>query len=378
MEAWMKQNSIQRQLVIPRPQDDSQQPHQLEIKAALRIAIENYVKVVRRTKGHGLKHVKTHSVLHLSDDILRFGSPNNWNTARVESGHKFHAKYPALRTQRRKDRLEDQVSTLTTNLLALNIAKDLISNSPDNLLQGSHCPALTTNSFTTKLPKDGGSHFLIKVTQSGKVCAHEWFDKGRRKTSKESKTVAACSRIFDSKVYDQQMRFVADVFIKAVGDDNTVPNFDIHCFTEIKVIEDGQSHIYRGHPSYRGEDPWHDWVYVKWKDLDQKFVEVPAEIQFFVKVSEDIFPNLAYIDGYRGDRTYAVIHSMLKEPTPVGDSLLLLSGTREKDKDNKDDVFQLQKVDTFVGPAFVVDNIGCPRNSLFVVRPRSEWPNLFL
>ena len=58
-----------------------------------------YVSVVNRQKGHGLKHVKTHSVLHVPDDVLWFGSPNNWNSSRMESGHKFHAKAPANLTQ---------------------------------------------------------------------------------------------------------------------------------------------------------------------------------------------------------------------------------------------------------------------------------------
>jgi hypothetical protein len=233
MEAWMKEDSIARNLVRRNGVESM-------AKDALRIAMENYVKVVHRTNGHGLKHVKTHSVLHVSDDILRFGSPNNWNTARVESGHKFHAKYPALRTQRRKDRLEDQVCKQTTNLLALTIAKDLISNSPDNLL-----PAIRDfQEVTTPAASTGGSHFLIKVTQSGKCLAHEWLDKGKGKSSKKSKTTTACSLLFDSHVYDRQMRFVADVLIPAMADDSMsstgsdlfVPDFDIECFTEIKAV----------------------------------------------------------------------------------------------------------------------------------------------
>jgi hypothetical protein len=80
--------------------------------------MKKYVSVVNRKKGHGLKHVKTHSVLHVPDDVLWFGSPNNWNFACMETGHKFHAKAPAHLTQLRKDRLEDQVSAQTTNSLA--------------------------------------------------------------------------------------------------------------------------------------------------------------------------------------------------------------------------------------------------------------------
>jgi hypothetical protein len=124
MEAWMKQEKVDRKLVTPRKRRGVN--YESAAKEALRVAVSKYVKVVSRKKGHGLKHVKTHSVLHVPDDIFWFGSPNNWNSARVESGHKYHAKAPAQLTQRRKDRLEDQVSEQTTNLLALTTARDLI------------------------------------------------------------------------------------------------------------------------------------------------------------------------------------------------------------------------------------------------------------
>jgi hypothetical protein len=129
MEAWMKQEKVDRKAVTPRQVRNKQ--YESAGKEALQIAISKYVKVVSCKVGHGLKHVKTHSVLHIPDDIFWFGSPNNWNSARVESGHKFHAKAPAQLTQRRKDRLKDQVSEQTTNLLALSTAKDLIWKSKD-------------------------------------------------------------------------------------------------------------------------------------------------------------------------------------------------------------------------------------------------------
>ena len=53
--------------------------------------MSKYISVVARKEGHGLKHVKTHSVLHLPDD--------NWNSAHLESGHKFHVKALAQLTQ---------------------------------------------------------------------------------------------------------------------------------------------------------------------------------------------------------------------------------------------------------------------------------------
>jgi hypothetical protein len=383
MEAWMKEDSIERILVSA-----GDAGAESDAKGALRTVIRDYVKVVRRKKGHGLKLVKTHSVLHVPDDILRFGSPNNWNSSRMESGHKVHAKAPARLTQRQKDRLEDQVCSQTTNILALTMAKDLIANSPEYGQPVMHrsvmsTPLVTTTSLSQKV-QPGGSRFLIKVSQNGGSCAPEWIDHGKQKSKKMSKTGTACTLLFDNHVYDRQIRFVANTFYKAAQDaspaaDSFVPNFDIRCFTEIKVVENGVSTIYRGHPSFRGEDPWHDWVNIEWIGPNRRTTKVPAEIQFFVHVTEEIFSSAPYLHGYRGEGTYAVIHSMNEAPIPHGNSLLLDRGVREKEKNSDRDVFHLQRVDSsFVGPAFVVDNIGCPRKSLLVLLPRSKWYDCFI
>jgi hypothetical protein len=189
-----------------------------------------------------------------------------------------------------------------------------------------------------------------------------------------SKTAKSCQSLLESDLYERQIRFLSDTFSNATEDDY---NFEIKCFTELKVVNKGESTIYRGHPSFRGEDPWHDWVVVKWIGQDKRITRVPAEIQFFVNITDEIFPDADNIQGYKGDGTYAVIHSMEKETIPHNDSLLLSRGVREKDN-NETPVYHLQRVDSFVRPAFVVDNIGCPRQSLLVLTPRSEWSKLFL
>jgi hypothetical protein len=98
MEAWMKQESVNINEVAPSQLRGQQ--YDSSGKEALQITMSKYVSVVMRHKGHGLKqHVKTHSILHVPDDILWFGSPNNWNSVGVESGHKLHAKALAQITQ---------------------------------------------------------------------------------------------------------------------------------------------------------------------------------------------------------------------------------------------------------------------------------------
>jgi hypothetical protein len=268
------------------------------------------------------------------------------------------------------------------------MAKDLIANSPEYGHPVMHrsvtsTPLVTTTSPSQKVPP-GGSRFLIKVSQNGGSCVPEWIDHGKRKSKKMSKTGTACTLLFDNHVYDHQIRFVANTFYKAAEEgsptaDSVVPKFDIRCFTEIKVVEKGVSTIYRGHPSFRGEDPWHDWVNIEWIGPNRNTTKVPAEIQFFVHVTEEIFPSAPYLHGYRGEGTYAVIHSMKEKPIPHGNSRLLDRGVREKEKNTDCDVFHLQRIDSsFVGPALVVDNIVCPQKSLLVLIPCSKWYDCFI
>jgi hypothetical protein len=67
---------------------------------------------------------------------------------------------------------------------------------------------------------------------------------------------------------------------------------------------------------------------------------------------------------------------MKGKPDAVKSSQLLTCGIRER-LDFKN-VFHFQKVDSFVNPALVVDNICCPNHSLFVITPMSEWAKEFL
>jgi hypothetical protein len=134
------------------------------------------------------------------------------------------------------------------------------------------------------------------------------------------------------------------------------------------VVAYNVSQIYRGHPAYRGKDPWHDWVNISWKLLNGRLRKVPAQIFFNVNYQQ--CPYAETINGFRGEGTYAVIHLMKDKPDAVGSSQLLTHGIHET-LDFKN-VFHFQKVDSFVNPAFVVDNIGCPNHSLFVITPMSE------
>jgi hypothetical protein len=141
----------------------------------------------------------------------------------------------------------------------------------------------------------------------------------------------------------------------------------IPCFTEHKI--EGQ--IYRAHPSYRDTGPWHDWVLVEYYDAHKRdFFNVVGEIMFFVDLCENVIPFMLQVEGVTDVGTYAVIHSLENEPSPMPDSCLLATGTHAK-------TYNLVSTTSFKDTAFVIDNVGCPRKSVVVIHPNSEWAQLF-
>jgi hypothetical protein len=262
--------------------------------------------------------------------------------------------------------LEDQVSKQTTNLLALSTARDLIwkSKNYSGEAEGNNIPATSTNVSPNWKVENQGSQFCVTVTQSGMCWVTEWIEHGKGRINKKSKITLSCTWLFENKAYDGQMKILAGIFYEAmrehmrrdIGDEgSTALMFDIPCFTEIKLVHNKVAQIYRGHPAYHGEDPWHDWVNVKWKGLDGRMSKVPAEIQFFVNVNENVFPYARHIKGCRGPGTYVVIQLMKEEPNPHGNSCLLRRGVCEMDASNKNRVFHFERVDSFVNLTFVVN-----------------------
>jgi len=64
-------------------------------------------KVANRQAGMGLKIVKFHAIVHMADDMIKFGVPMNFDPGSDESGHKA-TKTATVVTQKRKERFGTQ------------------------------------------------------------------------------------------------------------------------------------------------------------------------------------------------------------------------------------------------------------------------------
>jgi hypothetical protein len=78
-------------------------------------------KVAPRGEGMGWKIIKFHGITHMVDDIIFLGGPSNVDTEPDEAEHKA-SKTEAVKTQKRKDKFDKQVSIRLLECHLLDLA----------------------------------------------------------------------------------------------------------------------------------------------------------------------------------------------------------------------------------------------------------------
>jgi hypothetical protein len=307
-----------------------------------------------------------HCVLHAPDDISTFGSAKNWDTGPCESGHIDHCKKTAKLTQLRKESLKQQTARQTVHNMVINEASSLIwaSKNYDNIDVSSN-PA-------------GGSRFELVISSVNNVNGYDTYTNTWIRNTR--KKVGSIKDEEDDWPFPKpdSMQFACNLFASVMEDNDACngenangdplwPEIVIPCFMGHKI--EGQ--IYRAHPSYRGKGPWHDWVLVEYFDHEKRtFFNVLGEIMFFVDLRDNVIPFMSQVEGVTEAGTYAVIHSLESDPTPMPDSCLLSTGVRTK-------AYNLVSTSSFKDTAFVINNVGCPHKSVVVICPSSEWAQLY-
>jgi hypothetical protein len=78
-------------------------------------------QVAQRTQGMGLKLMKFHSIKHLINDMLLYGTPMEFDTGSNESHHKA-AKYAAKLTQRKEETFNSQTAKRLIEFHCIDLA----------------------------------------------------------------------------------------------------------------------------------------------------------------------------------------------------------------------------------------------------------------
>ena len=118
-------------------------------------------EVSPRPKGMGTNTIRTHLVLHLWEDMLDHGVPQNVNSAFAESAHMPLAKETARKTQRRSSTFTKQAAQRYVENLVISLASSDMVSDVEHIRNATSQPApaavvsLTGRGFfLTSLPDD--------------------------------------------------------------------------------------------------------------------------------------------------------------------------------------------------------------------------------
>ena len=355
---WMKQPTISKRQV--------KGSH-----AAVQWLMRFIATVAPRIGGMTNNTIKRHLVLHLCEDILDHGVPDNVNSAYAESAHITLAKVTSRNTQKRaisftKQAAQRYVENLVVSLASADVKNDITLKGASTAALGTHG---TTTSPTPEIQLSGGKSgrdFILTWAPGNESATFKW---QRPRSSDDLEMAHLSCRV---------TTFLANYCMP------WMPNGKVPCFTS---FIDANGERYRAHPSYDGK-VWNDYAMVKWKGFSFPF---PAFIHTFVDLRElpkgrgiNIVANGQGKIGEAG--LYALIHSFdpVREDDLESPNTLVGHYTPHFYSDDARPTLFLVHVKTIQSPllgiADVPFGVKLPRRErhhLFLIRRKKTWPRVW-
>jgi hypothetical protein len=240
---WMKQPTIAKSQV--------RKSH-----FAVQWLMRQFAQVSPRATGIGNNTIKIHLVLHLCENILDHGVPENVNSACAESAH-ILAKSTTRNTQKLAVSFTKQAThRYIKNLVVLLVSADMPHDTPTRNNPGPHD---LTNSETP--PTRGtlaGCKFHITRPIGDESATFRWKRKGPPDNVEKDRLPLHIAH------------HLVDHFLPHS------PDGRLTCATEF-ICKKG--HWYRTHPNTYDGKPWNDHAMVKWHGFDNP---IPARINTFI------------------------------------------------------------------------------------------------
>ena len=313
-------------------------------------------KVVRRTKGMGMKFPKFHLMQHITQDIINHGNAASLDTGTNESGHK-PTKKAALLTQKREDTFDLQTAKRLQESHLLDLAMEELAGRPLwHYLHGYD--EKTEQQPINKGPTTQGSQFECRYDEETDENA---LFIGRT-------TVGNSGMVVESDFID----FVKDLQEK-------VSPFMEKIVVRTEHKRNGE--IFRAHIKYRGKI-WRDWVEINWGDEDGI---LPAKIWGFLdlqRLPTNSGVSFGGVDNL-SPAVYAVVESATYSTnmTEINMSDIFVPIVKEVGRVTNGEVsglkFYLAEVEAFTAPLTVIPDIGGKPNAYFVVKNRDVWREEF-
>ena len=316
-------------------------------------------KIARRTAGMGLKIVKYHAIMHMTDDILNFGVPMEFDTGSNEEGHK-ETKKAAKLTQKVDQLFDQQTAKRLDEKHLLDLA---MAELEGKLLFHYGCPRqpvgldhIQTDGEFANSKLVGAKIIMEKCETSGQVQA------------------ICFSRAKDKSEHCLENDLIHYVYNLELCMPNQ--NQKVVMRTELRRNET----IFRANAMFR-HNIWRDWVVIDWGEEG----ELACKIYGFIDLTE--FPeNLSvnYQGSWVSNGIYAIVEVAMEklDEDSVNYTELFVPMETEVGSITNGEVsalkFYLADVEAFIRPVAVVPDIGGRSNAYFRLKDRQVWREEFM
>ena len=349
-EAYMRQEQMQRK-------------HVVRLEKKHRYLFHLIKKVIKRTKGMGMKLVKFHALLHLCLDILINGVPLNVDTSDNEE-HWKPAKVAAKLTQKDMRVFERQAATRLVEF-------DLLDLAMEELQGGQIWDYLQREKDLEELDEEGnavGCRRKLPIVTKGTQIEVDMDD--------DSGEMTWC--FVNSRAGNQDhVQWDDDVIRYLLDLQDEILQGKLVILTEHH--RNGQ--IFRAHPNYRQLGSWNDWVLLDWG----RGLKLPAQIWCFVDLQKLPVDFRKKVDGVTVEKgVYAVVESVSYEKG-AHQSEIFIPCTKGARRINRKDgtiaqrKFYLADVEAFLEPVTMIPDIGHENKLRYLqVKARNKWADTFV
>lgn len=237
--------------------------------------MQRYKSTIDRQRGNQLKIVKFHLMLHVVDDIRRFGVSANFSSGPSESRHKSHCKAPGKHTQRRRESFIEQVQSRYIEHLSIETA----TNDPNYAMnckvaygRAQHEPTNTNTPPAT-------------VSTTNITCPMFTFDNDKWDVCSTRVGNLQNSKAAIPKEYQEAMDYMVSVVAPALP----LEIMPIVVYSECRTLDaTGNTNLYRSRPNYRSASNWTDWVYADINGNGPAIEAVVDEKQTYTEEEENV------------------------------------------------------------------------------------------
>lgn len=329
------------------------------IKYGMPYIMETIKTVLNRQVGCGMKIIKFHLLIHYAEDICRFGSMRNFDSAIGERHHCTEVKNPAKNTQRRKNNFELQTATRYCENIAITKAyNDINSNCSTNL--NKQYSDIFNNTKKDNIEENQNKHVnIMYVHEDRNLMINNY------KTKKLETYV-----MNDNNLRNEIIELCSNLV------ENGYVNSPIKLFTQ----HNRDGNIFRADSAWKNET-WYDWANVKWgaKEI------IPAQLLIFMDLNNNFIKpfkvgqcKIVETGSYAIGRTFQSSKLM---PAHQQSKLIGYGQLAISDKTKKPELFMFP-VDSIHSTCLAVP-FRCnedPTNAMewLIIKPKLDWYKIFV